>query len=95
MSTGAPPTPQKGFSPRFIGRILLKAALLFLLINLIFALFNPIPALGKVSAYNRLFPGRARLPYGENPERSYNLSLFDLDAMFASHELAAGRKPAG
>ena len=29
------------------------------------------------------------MPYGEDPDRSYNLSLFQLEAMFASHEVAA------
>jgi hypothetical protein len=33
-----------------------------------------------------------RLPYGEKPEQAYNLSLYSLEAMFASHELAAGEK---
>jgi hypothetical protein len=27
------------------------------------------------------------LPFGENPKKSYNLSLYNLDAMFASHEI--------
>ena len=64
-------------------RILGKAVLLFLLFNLLFALS---PArLGPISLYNTLFPGRLRLPYGENPAQSYNLSLNDLDAMMHSH----------
>ena len=52
------------------------------------------PALGRLSAYNVLFPGRVRLPYGERPDLAYNLSLYNLDAMFASHEIAGGSKPA-
>jgi hypothetical protein len=75
--------------------VILKALLLFLGANLLFALLNPLPALGKVSAYNHLFPGRLRLPYGENPQKAYNLSLFQLEAMLASHEIAAGPKPEG
>ena len=47
-------------------------------------------ALGRISAYNLLFPGRPRFPFGEDPSVSYNLSLYNLDAMFASHLLAAG-----
>jgi hypothetical protein len=93
MSAGTTPTPPNEFDWRFIRRVVIKAAFIFLLINTLFFLINTASRLGKVSAYNYLFPGRARLPYGENPERSYNLSLFDLDAMFASHELAAGEKP--
>jgi hypothetical protein len=79
------------FSPL---RALTKGLLLFIAANLIFALLYPMPALGSVSVYNHLFPGRDRLPYGDNPSRAYNLSLFNLNAMFASHELNAGPKPA-
>lgn len=75
--------------PRLFG-ILLKAALLFALFNFAFILFNDIP-LGKFSLYNSIFPGRERFPFGETRE-SYNLSLFDLDAMFASHILDGTKK---
>jgi hypothetical protein len=51
------------------------------------------PRLGQVSAYNHLFPGRPRFPFGETPREAYNFSLFDLDAMFAAHEISA--PPAG
>ena len=74
------------FTLGFFARVLIKAAALFVLINLVFALVDPIPALGRVSIYNTLVPGRARLPYGENPA-SYNLSLNSIDAMIASHEV--------
>jgi hypothetical protein len=74
-------------------RVLLKGLLLFVLVNLLFAWWNP-SGLGKVSVYNILFRGRERLPFGENPSQSYNLSLLNLDAMFASHKLAGGQKPA-
>ncbi|MBC7810564.1 MAG: hypothetical protein H7175_05425, partial [Burkholderiales bacterium] len=73
---------------RYLGRIVVKAALLFVLANVLFALLDPLPALGRVSLYNTLLMGRARLPYGENPADSYNLSLNSLDAMFASHEVS-------
>ncbi len=73
-------------------RALLKGLALYLLIALLVAL--PLPGLGKISAYNVLFPGRSRLPFGENPSEAYNFSLYDLDAMFASHEIAGGVKPA-
>jgi len=49
--------------------------------------------LGRVSAYNLLFVGRERFPFGEGEADSYNLSLYNLDAMFASHVLSAGGKP--
>jgi len=67
---------------RLIG-VLLKATLLFVLFNFAFILIKDVP-LGKLSLYNSIFPGRERFPFGETRE-SYNLSLFDLEAMFASH----------
>jgi hypothetical protein len=70
-----------------IFRVLAKAALLFLALNLLFALLNPISFIGSLSIYNRLVPGRLRLPYGEDP-RAYNLSLNNLEAMFASHVIS-------
>jgi hypothetical protein len=82
-------------APGFALRVVAKAALLFVIANLIWAGLNPLPALSGVSAYNHLFPGRPRLPYGEDPATAYNLSLFELDALFGAHELAAGPKPAG
>jgi hypothetical protein len=70
-----------------------KALGLFFILNFLFLMIDPLPALGRISAYNRLFPGRVRLPYGDNPQTSYNLSLFNLDAMLASHELWGSQKP--
>ena len=71
-------------------RVLLKATILFLLFNFAFIFMNNIP-FGKISLYNSVFPGRERFPFGETRE-SYNLSLFDLDAMFASHLLNGSEK---
>lgn len=65
--------------------ILLKAILLFLLFDLAFAAFHP--ALGRFSLYNHLFPGRPRFPFGENILEAHNLSIGDLDALFATHLL--------
>ncbi|MBE0699879.1 MAG: hypothetical protein IH586_23385, partial [Anaerolineaceae bacterium] len=53
------------------------------------------PHFGRMSAYNGLFPGRPRFPFGETPREAYNFSLLDLDAMFAAHEISAQRSPAG
>jgi hypothetical protein len=78
---------------RFIRNVLIKALLLFLAISGLFALVRPMAALGRLSIYNRLVPGRVRLPYGEHPQSDYNLSLFNLDAMFASHEISARPVP--
>lgn len=73
-----------------LSRVLLKAAILFLLFNFLFIFIQDI-APGNLSLYNSVFPGRARFPFGET-RQSYNLSLFDLDAMFASHELSGAEK---
>ena len=78
---------------RFLRNVLIKALVLFLALNGLFAAVDLLPALGRISLYNRLVPGRLRLPYGEDPETDYNLSLFNLEAMFAAHEIAAPRRP--
>ena len=76
---------------RFLLRVILKAAVLFVFCNLIFALLNPIEAIGHVSLYNVILPGRERLPYGEKPSESYNLNLYSLPAMFASDVVARSK----
>jgi hypothetical protein len=70
--------------------VFLKAALLFVLFNFAFILFKGVP-LGRLSLYNTVFPGRERFPFGE-ARQAYNLSLFDLDAMFASHIVNGAQK---
>jgi hypothetical protein len=77
---------------KFIRNVLLKALALFVAANLIFVAWNPTGLLGRISAYNLLFPGRERFPFGENSAVSYNLSLYNLPAMFASHQIAAAVK---
>jgi len=71
----------------FIWRILLKTFVLFALINIVYVLLNPLHLLGRVSMYNGIFPGRLRLPYGDDPGRSFNITISDLEAMFAAHEI--------
>ena len=71
-----------------IGRVVLKAAALFILLNLVFAWLKPLESLGQLSLYNWLLEGRERLPYGENSAESYNLSLDNVPAMFASHKVS-------
>lgn len=70
--------------------VLVKGLLLFILFNLVIAAWQP--QVGQFSLYNVLYPGRERLPFGENPKQSYNLSIFDLDTMFASHVIAGTPK---
>lgn len=77
--------------PRLFG-VLLKATLLLVLFNFAFPWTKDVP-LGRLTLYNSIFPGRERFPFGETRE-SYNLSLFDLDAMFASHILDGTPKAA-
>ncbi|MBN2084114.1 MAG: hypothetical protein JW748_02735 [Anaerolineales bacterium] len=78
---------------RFFRNVLIKALILFAAVNGVFAAVDLMPALGRVSIYNTLIPGRVRLPYGEDAQADYNLSLFSLEAMFASHEAAARPEP--
>src|SRR5512145_2306080 len=73
---------------RFLRFTIILAVLFFGAANLLFAWVNPMDFLGRTSAYNAIFPGRARLPYGERPDLAYNLSLFNLEAMFAAHQIA-------
>jgi hypothetical protein len=79
----------------FIRNVLLKALGLFIIFNLLYLAVDPLSWLGRISAYNLLIPGRERLPFGENPSKSYNLSLYNLDAMLASLKLASAPKPPG
>ena len=80
--------PARPYDRAFVLRVLSKAAVLIVAANVLFVFADPLPVLGRISAYNVLFPGRERLPYGEDPAASYNLSLYSVEAMFASHELA-------
>ena len=72
----------------FIGRILLKALLLFALCNLIYLVTQPAGLLGRLSLYNVVWAGRERLPYGENPASDYNVSVDNIPALIASHQVA-------
>ena len=72
----------------FAFRVIFKAMILFVLCNVVFALLNPIEALGSISLYNVVLPGRERLPYGENSAQSFNLSPYNIPAMMNSHIMA-------
>ena len=85
-------TRQNPFDWQVLIRILGKVLVLFALVNLLLAMISPMPALGRISAYNLFFPGRERFPFGEDPATAYNFSLYSFEAMFASHRLAAGDK---
>lgn len=76
-----------------IKNTIIKGLSLFIILNLVISFVPKGGNIGKISLYNRVFPGRVRLPFGENPRNAYNLSLYDLETMFASHEISAGPKP--
>jgi len=67
-------------------RLVLKAACLFVIINVSCALFNL--QVSEVSAYNVLFPGRPRLPFGAS---SFSIMIDRVDTMFASHLISAAK----
>ncbi|MBC8098445.1 MAG: hypothetical protein H7Y11_03305, partial [Armatimonadetes bacterium] len=81
----------KSFTWARLGRVLIKTAALFIAANLLFGWMQPLPALGQLSLYNRVVPGRTRLPYGEDPA-AYNLSLNSIEAMFASHAISQPKR---
>jgi hypothetical protein len=78
---------------RFIRNVLLKALILFILFNVLYSLINPLACLGPLTFYNSIFPGRTRLPFGEDQQHAYNLSLYNMDAMFAAHEISSQKQP--
>jgi len=75
-------TKYKGYTWGFILRVVIKAIILFVILNGLFAILQPMEALGAKT----LQVNRERLPYGED-DRAYNLSLNNLPAMFTSHEV--------
>ena len=60
----------------FVLRVILKALGLFVILNVLYMLLDPLPLLARVSIYNSIVPGRERLPFGEAPDKAYNLSLY-------------------
>ncbi len=90
------PTTKASKQPRTwlaILRVLILTLILFAACNVIFAVLNPLEAVGRVSLYNVVVPGRERLPYGEDSAKSYNLSTYNIPAMFASHVVARPKAP--
>ncbi len=70
---------------RFYRNVFVKGIIIFAMINFAFPLVEPS---GRASVYNWLVPGRARLPFGENSSRAFNLSMFNIEAMMNSHEIS-------
>lgn len=76
-------------------RLAVKALTLFVLMEWLFAVYSP--PVGKLSIFNRLVPGRLRFNAERNsddPSSAGILVFDDLDAMFASHVISNGPKPA-
>jgi hypothetical protein len=80
-------------SLKFVRNVVIKAAILFVLFNIIYYLAQPLSLLDHVSVYNTLVPGRVRLPFSEYPDQSYNLMIANLDQMLTSHEIAQPKAP--
>jgi len=70
--------------------VLIKAALLFVAVNLVYALTQPLPRLSQITLYNTLLPGRLRLPFAEDSQAAYSVTLARIEGMFASHVISAG-----
>jgi len=85
-------TPHTKPSPRILGSVLVRALILLVIFLGLAVVLDPAGALGKASLYNNLFQGRERFPYGENPQESYNMTINNLDAMFASHQVSRPRQ---
>jgi lysophospholipase L1-like esterase len=67
-------------------RLLGKSIVAFVVTNLIFAALNP--AIGRLSIYNHLVPGRWRFPIQQGNPLSSSGAPQDLDALFGSHEIS-------
>lgn len=76
----------------FVRNVILKAGVLFVLLNVGFAIIYPRDFLGSISGYNLIFPGRPRLPHSDVPEQAFNITTLNLEAMFQSHVISAGER---
>ena len=79
----------KQMDSRFFRNVILKALLLFIILNLVLVFMPDKSGAEQVSLYNHFLPGRQRFPFGEAAQQAYNFSLYDLDTMFAAHEVSA------
>ena len=67
----------------FFRIVIIKTIILLILLNFGFTFLVGIP-FGRLTLYNHAYIGRERFPFGEDPAHSYNLSIYNLDAMFSS-----------
>jgi hypothetical protein len=84
--------PQRPYNRRFVINVIVKAILLFVVANLVYIVFDPLPFLSRITLYNNLLPGRNRLAYADNPTEAYNISLARLEGLFASHRISSDAK---
>jgi hypothetical protein len=70
---------------------MIKSLILLIIINFSLVYIQP-SQIGNISLYNSVLAGRERLPFGEDSEHSYNVSIFNLNAMFASHVINGTQK---
>ncbi|MEQ8677883.1 MAG: hypothetical protein RLP44_11445 [Aggregatilineales bacterium] len=82
--------PKTVYTRAFVVRVILKATLLFVLVNLVYVVAQPLATINQMSVYNGLVSGRERFPYADNPTEVYNLSIGSLEGMFAAHEISGG-----
>lgn len=72
---------------RFVRNVVLKTLILLIGLNGVYAVLDPLPALSRFTFYNSILPGRERLPFAENPEQAYSISVHRLEGILASHIL--------
>jgi hypothetical protein len=87
--------PEHPYTKRFVARVLVKAAILFIAFNAVYALTDPLPWLSQITLYNTVVPGRERLPFAENPGEAYSLPVPRLEGMFASHTISGDEPDSG
>lgn len=68
----------------YLARVFLKGILLFTLLNLIFAAINGTSWLSVTTVYNRLVPGRERLPFAASAS-DVNITSNNISLLFAAH----------
>lgn len=73
------------YSWGFVRNVLLKALALFVMLNVLYIALDPLPWLSRITFYNVVFPGRERLPFSQNSDDAYSISVQRLEGMFASH----------
>lgn len=73
------------YSWRFVRHVVLKATALFLVLNVLYIALDPLPTLSRLTFYNVLIPGRERLPFSQNSDDAYSISIQRIEGMFAAH----------